>query len=331
MAKISVIIPVYNVEKYLRRCLDSVCKQTLKDIEIICVNDCSPDNSIDILQEYAENDNRIKVINFTKNQGVSVARNTGIDIAKGQYLAFLDSDDWLDLDFYEKLYNKAIESNSDLVIANINEFRDGSLRLFPFIENIKQNKHNFMGLFVLGLYKKELLNKHDIKFIENITYGEDRLLPIASSMLANNVETIEDTFYYYDRSSEGSVTMQRTLSDKNLDDFFVSTTQVFNFLNSQSIKQNTYNIYVDAFLRQMNDIILALPKNKIEQYKGKVLKLYDMLGDKYPLSELFKTIQKLYKNGDYHHIHNQERIFIQKQRLKDLRANILNSRGLNNG
>ena len=83
MPKVSVIIPVYNVEKYLRKCLDSVCAQTLEDIEIICVNDCSPDDSIEILKEYASKDNRIKIIDFKENRGVAVSRNEAIKIATG--------------------------------------------------------------------------------------------------------------------------------------------------------------------------------------------------------------------------------------------------------
>lgn len=113
MPKVSVIIPVYNTEKYLRKCLDSVCNQTLSDIEIICVNDCSPDNSLEILNEYAQKDNRIKVINFEENKGVSIARNTGIDSATGEFIGFVDADDFVDLDFYEKLYNKATETGAD--------------------------------------------------------------------------------------------------------------------------------------------------------------------------------------------------------------------------
>lgn len=326
MAKISVIIPVYNVEKYLVRCLDSVCQQTLQDIEVICVNDCSPDNSLDILNAYATKDNRIKVINFKKNQGVAVARNSGMELATGQYLAFLDSDDWLDLDFYEKLYNKATTTNSDLVIGNIKEYKNGETSLFPFLEKIKQNKHNFMGLFVLGLYKKSLLDSHSIKFIKGISYGEDRLLPIGSTLLANNVETIDDSFYYYDRSTENSVTMQSTLSKKNIDDFFISTKQIFEFLDKNDIPQDIYKIYEKAFFEQANDIILALPNNRILQHKPQVLELYELLDSKYPLEELDKTIYNLYKANDFVNIAKQKQIFEQKARMQALRANILKNK-----
>ena len=114
--KISVIIPCYNVEKYLRECLDSVVNQTLKDIEIICVNDGSTDGTQKILEEYAQKDDRILLIN-KPNGGLSLARNTGMEKMRGEYVAFLDSDDWVDLDFYEKLYNAAKQNGADSAIG----------------------------------------------------------------------------------------------------------------------------------------------------------------------------------------------------------------------
>lgn len=105
--KVSVIIPVYNAEKYLRECLDSVVNQTLEEIEVICVDDGSTDGSLDILYEYEEKDSRVKVLK-QKNQHAGVARNAGIDIAQGEYVHFLDSDDYLTLNAYEVLFQKAI-------------------------------------------------------------------------------------------------------------------------------------------------------------------------------------------------------------------------------
>ena len=131
--KISVIIPVYNTEKYLRQCLDSVVNQTLKDIEIICINDGSTDNSLQILNEYASSDNRIKLINLIANKGVSFARNFGIRLSKGRYIGFVDSDDWIDLSFYENLYLTTKKQDSDIIAAKT-------------IVNVKRNKKKLMEL-----------------------------------------------------------------------------------------------------------------------------------------------------------------------------------------
>ncbi|MBQ8784417.1 MAG: glycosyltransferase family 2 protein [Alphaproteobacteria bacterium] len=120
---VTVVIPVYNVEKYLEQCLDSVINQTYKDIEIICINDGSTDNSITILEKYALSDNRIKIISQT-NQGISAARNAGIKVATGKYITFLDSDDFLSRDAIEKMVT-AIENNYvDFVVCQAHAFAE---------------------------------------------------------------------------------------------------------------------------------------------------------------------------------------------------------------
>lgn len=169
---VSVIIPVYNVEQYLEKCLDSVCQQTLNHIEIICINDCSSDNSLEILQEYAKNDNRIKLIDFKENKGGSAARNAGIDVAKGKYIGFVDAHNHIDLDFYEKLYHKAIESNSNLLIGNIKHTieKEQFDSFEEAVNTFMKNKLNFNRFFTFGLYKKELLLNNNITFIENSSY-----------------------------------------------------------------------------------------------------------------------------------------------------------------
>ena len=140
MYKVSIIIPVYNVEEYLERCLNSVFKQTLKDIEIICVNDGSSDKSREILAKYEEISN-FKVIDQI-NSGLSVARNTGLLAAKGEYVGFLDSDDFIDSEFYEKLYTTAVDYNADIACGNI----------------IRENNKK----------KSVLINYNDIKFSYDI-------------------------------------------------------------------------------------------------------------------------------------------------------------------
>ena len=127
MPKVSVIIPVYNVEKYLRECLDSVVNQTIKDIEIICVNDGSTDGSLDILNEYCSNDDRFVIIN-QENQGLSVARNNGLNSASGDYIAFIDSDDYLlNNDYLEKFlktFNLQLTMVNDKTFS-IDEVKEG--------------------------------------------------------------------------------------------------------------------------------------------------------------------------------------------------------------
>ena len=113
MVKVSVVIPVYNVEGYLEECLDSVINQTLEDIEIICINDGSTDNSLEILEEYAKKDNRIKILN-QENQGISATRNNGLKICKGKYICFLDSDDYLELNALMETYDISEKYSLDI-------------------------------------------------------------------------------------------------------------------------------------------------------------------------------------------------------------------------
>ena len=139
MIKISVIVPVYNVEDYLKECLDSIINQTLKEIEILCIDDCGTDNSIDILREYSKKDNRIKIISHKENKGLGPARNTGINEAKGEYISFIDSDDFISKDYYENLYNTAKKYDSDIVnTLNIKFYKNKKLRKFIYTFNEKE-------------------------------------------------------------------------------------------------------------------------------------------------------------------------------------------------
>ena len=116
--KVSIIIPVYNTEQYLRQCLDSVINQTFQDIEIIVVNDGSTDNSINIIKEYQQKDSRIVFVDFPNHKGVSDARNEGIKLARAEYITFVDSDDWVKKDYVKTLYDNITKYNCDIVVTN---------------------------------------------------------------------------------------------------------------------------------------------------------------------------------------------------------------------
>lgn len=178
---ISVIIPVYGVEKYIAQCLESVINQTYKNLEIIVVNDGTKDRSADIAKEYAAKDSRIKVYDF-KNGGLSVARNRGLEIATGEYISYLDSDDWLDTKMYETLLEAAMKNDADMVKCGIIETNGVTEDKITFsdikIINNEQNKafeNYFNGILWTvvwnGLYKKELAKK--IKFPDNVVYEDN--------------------------------------------------------------------------------------------------------------------------------------------------------------
>ena len=139
--KVSVIIPVYNCEKYIEECIESLINQTLQECEFIFVNDGSKDKSEEIIKKYADKDERITLIN-QKNSGVSVARNIGIKKAVGEYIGFVDADDYVESDYYEKLYNTAKNNNCSIVVCNWKSRLNGkdSEFILPFIKNKVMNK-----------------------------------------------------------------------------------------------------------------------------------------------------------------------------------------------
>ena len=205
--KISVIIPIYNTQKYLRKCLDSVINQTLKEIEIICINDASTDSSKKILEEYSLKDKRIKIINNERNLGQSLTRNKGLDIAKGEFIGFVDSDDYIEPQTYEISYINAKNDNVDIVKFNEIIFKDKSdkgylnennLNVTGKIYNIKKCWRNFSNVIWNKIIKNSIIKKHNLRFIEGL-YGEDFCFLKMLYPFINKVKIISPKFYHYRR------------------------------------------------------------------------------------------------------------------------------------
>lgn len=213
MPKISVIIPVYNTEKYLPKCLDSVINQTLKDIEIICINDCSTDGSLPVLYEYAKEDKRIKIINLAQNHGVSYARNAGIEEASGDYTAFLDPDDWWEIDLVEKVYDKIAADNPEIIQFGHNRLINWKLNQYEIINKIEEviNGKNyceyfcdFVNLVWDKVYKTTFLKNNNIKFPLDIHPTEDVLFVLECFSYKPNIIFIPECLYNYRINREGS-------------------------------------------------------------------------------------------------------------------------------
>lgn len=205
MPKVSVIVPCYNVAPYIGACLDSLINQTLDDIEIICVDDKSTDNTLAIIKERMPQDSRIKIIELPKNSGVSVARNTGIDAATGEYVGFVDPDDYVDLDFYKKLYEAATLENADIAKANLTVISvDGVHTAGRLNRFVKQDKLNFQYEFTSAIYKKEFLDEHNLRFLPGVSIGEDVNWQIKAAYLANKIPVIDEVSYFYVRRTDSA-------------------------------------------------------------------------------------------------------------------------------
>lgn len=216
--KISIIIPVYNVEKYLHECLDSIINQTFTDIEIICVDDGSTDKSSEILEEYEQKDKRFTVIS-QPNKGVSAARNRGMQQAKGKYIMFVDSDDWLAHNACEQAYKAATGNDCDMLLFSHNKFTDqtctsdGRLQdLYIELEGKSTTFEKSAENIVISpcepwakLYKVEFLKKYNLKFPINIQAGEDRVFYINACLHANSISVLYENLYYYRQNTENSL------------------------------------------------------------------------------------------------------------------------------
>ena len=220
--KVSVIIPVYNASKYLKPCLDSIINQTLKEIEIICVDDGSTDNSLEILNEYKEKDSRFIVLT-QQNKYAGIARNTGLEKATGKYVCFLDSDDFFELSMFEQMYNKIEKDNSDVVVCGYYNYDNQNNKVLntylvrePFIkqspfspQQIKPHIFNFCRPNPwTKLFKRELFLKYNIKFDSTIC-SNDLSAVYTALIVAEKISTLDKPLIYYRSNQDHNLTAKR--------------------------------------------------------------------------------------------------------------------------
>ena len=218
MPKISVIVPVYNVEKFLARCLDSILGQSLRDIEVICVDDGSPDNSIEILNRYAARDSRIRIVRQA-NRGLGGARNTGIEAAEGEYVGFVDSDDWIDGDFYEKLYRAAVRTGADIACADLISHRGNKVKKRIVYERecvadgLQQRFETGQcppSFYVVNkIYRREMFLDSELRFREHVVL-EDVEFTAKAVYAARRMVAVCGTAYRYMFNSASIVNSRQT-------------------------------------------------------------------------------------------------------------------------
>lgn len=276
MAKelISIIVPVYNVEQYLRRCIESICSQTYRNIEIFLIDDGSTDSSGKICDEYAIKDGRIKVIH-QENSGVSASRNKALDIAEGSFIMFIDSDDWIHYQMIEILYNNILKSGSDISVCNIectesfkkDKFIDGENMPYLMysnveaINNLLTSRYGiFWGSVWCKLYKKELFE--NIRFPYGQQYGEDTWIAYHVYDACNKISFIDFKLYYY--FTNGSGAMNKQYSIERLSAYY-TIKYMFFYIKDKEYKELytvAYNLMLGVLINNYCQIMTYIEDNK---------------------------------------------------------------------
>ena len=324
---LSVIIPVYNTEKYLNKCLDSVIHQTFKNIEIICVNDGSTDNSHSILKKYTEIDTRIRILN-KENGGLSSARNVGIENAKGRYITFVDSDDFIELDTYEKTICHFNQPEVDLIYFSTKLIIENDCNR---IQDERYFEHKYKGLVKLSndvmrnmdvcawnkIYKLSIIRQHNIYFPDGLWY-EDNPFFWSYALLCNAAYFINDKFYNY-LIRDGSI-MSHTKKNHKYSvtchelDSLLCFEYLMQFVDRWQLFDKFKPVLIDLFQHKLLESMRRVPN------KDRILALNQAtrIVNLFNLTSYFPDddfINSMY-NKDYHNIGKINQLFLNKrQRL----------------
>lgn len=264
MPEVSIIVPIYNVEKYLKRCIESVLNQTFKDFELILVDDGSPDNCPSICDEYAQKDNRIKVIH-KENGGVSSARNAGLNVAQGKYIMFIDGDDYYNFDSVDIMIKIISQNNEDIIAFNYVTVTENDTVLWNRGYNEKIYRFDpenewldFITIKVLSneigweiynkIFKKDVIEKENIRFNEKYKIGEDLMFFLQYLINIKSFKTINYDGYFY-LSRDGSA--MKTNTESKINDFVNMNFDLYNRIKGKKLKYITRNYYL-LFYMSMN-------------------------------------------------------------------------------
>ncbi len=275
MAKVSLIVPIYNSSKYLNKCIDSLLNQTLKDIEIILINDGSTDTSEKIIKSY--NDKRIKYIS-KKNEGIGKTRNRGIKEATGEFIAFVDSDDYLNEHFCEYMYKKAHNDNCELVICNFFEDRGNlyGIKFKDFEDTSLKENPDLLNNINLGpcnkLYFLDMLKKNNIYFEENLKY-EDAPFVVKTIKTAKKIGKINDylTYYVIHENSE------TTTRDNRIFDILEICKIIINELNDKTYKKQLTSLIAMILLDYCAQQRYIKDRKKRKEFINKSYKMLNEL------------------------------------------------------
>lgn len=284
--KVSIILPIYNVEKYLDRCMDSLLNQTLKDIEIIMVDDGSPDNCPQMCDEYAKKDSRVKVVH-KKNGGLGFARNSGLDIANGEYVAFVDSDDYVGFDMYKTLYDRAEADKCDAVFCGFRtEVRENKWMYSDEVDADKLWKGKDVQQFMLNMiasgagvkaerlyqmsvwhsiYKRSLIDENHLRFVsEREVASEDIPFQVDFLSKANTVAYVSKTFYSY---CLNGTSLTATLKPEKYDRYKQLRTHLLSKSSDVEYASRVNRLFIGYTRSYLYDIMNSTWKNKMDMIR----------------------------------------------------------------
>lgn len=305
MEKVSIIIPIYNAEKYIEKCLTSVINQTYQNIEIICIDNNSTDNSIDILKKYQKLDSRI-ILEKEKNAGVSYARNHGINICSGKYISFIDADDYIERDYTESLV-KNIQEQCDISICNFNIIQDGNIKYRDNINNknylTKEEiieriflRNEFCAFCWNKLYKTDIIKKNKISFNEKQEICEDLLFNL-SYLKASNKGGIYDeskkyNYFQHSDSSYNNLSMKKWRNIRELE----NSIEKMEIVTTAKQKENWYFYFLCILLDYKERCYYARDKKEISVVSKKInsIKKYTFINKSINFTDKMKIFLKIY-------------------------------------
>lgn len=317
MPKVSVIVPVYGVEEYIERCAVSLFSQKFDDIEYIFIDDASPDNSIEILKKILKRfegiEKKIKIISHDRNRGLAAARNTGVSNAAGDYIMHVDSDDFLDEDTIDKLYNKATEENAQIVCCDFMLEWKNTRKISR--QSIGKNKVDFINLMLAAetqvglvnkLIKRSLYSDNNIQSYEGVNLGEDFVTTPRLAYYADKISKVNQPLYHYVKSNENSYT--KNLDSKKIENLIF----VLNTLTDFFKKTNDFHLYEHSILkgklRKKIEILSQCSASDVKKYVN-IFPETDSLEANEILNWNEKNIYKLVKNRKYIALNTYKKLY----------------------
>lgn len=312
MPKLSVIVPIYNVETQLSDCIDSLVNQSLRDIEIIAINDASTDGSRNLLQAYAEQYSKMHIIDMEKNCGAGPSRNRGIEVASGQYIGFVDGDDWVDLDFYATLLHSIEEESCDIAIASISdEYSNTISSAFRYTYDYDTTIDGRTGLKLLTkscnlgmlispimnnkIYRADFLREHRICCSDNKCWQDD-FFSFFAILHADKIRMVPRTQYHY-RQRLSSITHMSTTAIDKIDNCIDVLIKIRTELYTQGLYESTEREYASFVERCITSLLRMLRREPTNILNNNLIYLFDKISHNFDIREIITYLdnERIYR------------------------------------